>query len=356
MNFDTQQMQKEILDELDKMKQRMGIGKPEGLKDINEFPLEIQKDFCDLADGKIKGKTREIIQDYLGYLIITIETLSEVKKGTPFGWSNLFFLQNDDNLMIVGDFKSRFNTIIFKQGEDPTIGLFSFDGVIPLAPNAEYNDKKSEIFSFVFHLADKFVKTGEKVDITKLTQSIDYLLENFDIEQDTMAIEPMYKFSIKRLEVSKNKNNDEKKPKEKTNTTNQEEKAFDLILNCKNPQELTENAYLIEAIVEVMKNSTKDKTMLFMETAVFSNDKDTNVMRLIFNKKENIIFTFDIRKNEFYIQEKDNLNIWKIEDFEDNPEEYKKAGIVKILLLTIADKIPFKGLFSALMIIAESNK
>lgn len=145
------------------------------------------------------------------------------------------------------------------------------------------------------------------------------------------------------------------KEKTKPKNINQEEKAFDLILNCTNPKELIGNAYLIEAIVEVIKDSTKDKTMFYMETAIFSNDKATKVMRLIFNKKEDIIFTLDLKDNNFFIQEKESLQIWKIEDFEDEPVDYEKAGIIRMLLLTIAEKLPFEKFFTDLIAIANTK-
>lgn len=394
--------EEEALSLLDNIKEKMGIGEPEGLKDVNEFPLEIQKKFCDLADGKIKGNTKDILIEYLQYLITFIKAAENIADGTPFGWSNFFGITNDGEILIVGDFKSRFNAVHYVYGEKSTFGLFSFDGVMPLADGAIYNDKKSEIFTFVFTLALKFVLNDEKINIDKLAESIDYLLKEFEVEPDTVAIEPMYKFNIKKLEVTKNNSNNDEKynnfkqnidkklkkepqkndfnktealaeldelnkqmrdliseieiKRKKPENMNQEEKAFDLMLNCTNPQDLISNAYLIEAIVEVMKDSTRDKTMLYMETAVFSNDKATKVMRLIFNKKNNIIFTYDLKKEEFYIQEEENLKKWKLEDFEDEPVEYKKAGIIRMLLLTIAEKLPFEGFFTGLIAIANLKK
>lgn len=564
---DIEDIENILLDELQKLKQKMGIGEPEGLKDVNEFPIEIQRKFCDVADGKINENIEQILTEYIGVMITLLKTANEVSKETAIGWSNLFILKNDDGIIIAGDFKSRFNTFVVKNDGSKEFGLFNFDGVMSLAPTVKYNGVKAAILNIVYDIASDYVKTGKKLNADMLALTMKMIMSGKNYEPDRKSVEPLYKFKIRKIEFTNapkkemsfenakhnldkklkpenqeenvnflnaqkdivdycdgkkiknpmqtikdyyyavrlimlhvaceqlkierpigwnnlfyiksddgfgiigefnssfnviqfNKNGDislgvfdqpnvndvESKPnkakaiafigcmnlaereevteeefeiikqgidnaisdfkpdrinikpkfnfkvnkldkeedlkmiasslseldqltkqmqdlisgaeKEKPTPENmsQEEKAFDLMLNCSNPQELISNAYLIEAIVEVMKDSTRDKTMMYMETAVFSNDKDTHVMRFIFNKKENIIFTYDLKKDEFYIQEKETLNIWKMEDFEDDRVEYKKIGIIKMLLLTIAGKVPFDRFFTGLIAIASVKK
>lgn len=309
----------------------------ENIVNNEEFPLHIHNQFCDLMDGKITDDFAGIILKYTDILFSIQMNLERVNEGVPFGWSNLFFLKSEGNFIVAGDFNSNFNAIV-NPHTNKTIGLYCFDGVMQVAPNLKYNTLKSTVFCHIWKTAYDVAVNNKKYEPEKLLATVFSYVEQKGIVKDKVSIKPEYKFKIKKINIEGFEN---KNPAEANNAPI-ESRFFDLILNLKNETQLKENALLLNSMTNVIKRETQNKTMYFMQTAEYSHNRITDMTRLSFNNNSDILFTVDLNKNSFFIQHRKTQEIFNVEDFKDDKEEYSRAIRIKTLLLLLADKIQMR--------------
>lgn len=302
--------------------------------------LEAQKLFNDYCDGKPLNVVAEVLDIYFTHIksILEIIAFDKSKVGKPHGWTNLFMMRQPNFIAVIGDFNSHFNSIKVGQ-DDPVVGLFAMDSMMPLHESIEYNHAKPHLIIEMMKIALNLIEDGEKSSVkwdkNKFKAYADKVIAQN--KPDTRSIPAIHK-----LEITPVVNKFKPTPTPREQKENLDEKAFDLMLESSEFDQILKGAGLIQALIEVIKDETKEKTMLYMNSTVFSHDKELKTMRLVFNNHDDIVFTLDINKNSFYIEEKSTLEKWTFENFEGN--DLRRAKIIEQFLRTINNEISLEKL------------
>ncbi len=338
-----------LLEKLARKKQ----SQEEDSKDINEHPLNIHKEFCDLLDGKKVGDKKTIIEEYIRHLVVLYKAVNEKESNIAHGWSNIFAIKNDDKCIFVGDFNSRFNTIVFRSNLNPKAGIFKNNSIIDLAPNSEYNSLKAGFFIELIKLIRNYVENGNKIKISEVVKALEELMEDEDYSPDTVSIKPIYNnkisfISIKRSE--KSQENKEEENEESVKDVNEyplyvQRELCDLLdkKSKRNSLEILEDymGYLI-VLFEVLEENEPNKAYGWSNLFGVKNDDsyfivgdfNSNFNAIVFSRhsKSKIgLFAFDgimeIAPNIEYNRMKSLLFIMMLQLAYDSVKEGKKAEI-----------------------------
>lgn len=114
--------------------------------DLEKFKLKEQRQFSDFCDGKRIDDTQRMLHKYykaIKLLILHAENKS-IPDSTPIGWHNLFIIKAENHYLIIGDFNSKFNSIIIEDQKIVEIGTFYKQQFTPLNKSDKFNSAKLE--------------------------------------------------------------------------------------------------------------------------------------------------------------------------------------------------------------------